>query len=44
MFGAPQLPHSLRTRVQQIEGDRQGNYKMSKKDEEVTYDGGMSEK
>ena len=42
--GAPQLPPTLRTRVQQIEGDREGNYKMSQKDEEVTYGCGMSAK
>jgi len=46
-YGAPyhqaQVPPILRTRVQQIERDGQGNYIVSQKDAEVAYDNRMGQ-
>ena len=37
--GTPQPPHIIRTMVEQMEGDREGNYRVSKKEAELAYDG-----
>ena len=36
-----QPPHTIRTTVEQMEGDREGNYRVSKKEAELAYDGGI---
>jgi len=44
LAGTPQPISLLRTTVQQVEGDNRGNYRLSKKESEVTYDGMLGPK